>query len=162
MIVAGSTYRIISDQIGSTRLVVNVGDGTVVQRTDYDEFGNVVLSNITSGWEPLPFGFAGGLYDRDTGLIRFGSRDYDPAVGRWLAKDPIGLEGGVNLYTYVHNNPVNRVDLTGLVQTLVETDEENALADDLAATEASSEQTAIEVENVARPGKAQRAQGAHS
>ena len=62
-----------------------------------------------------PFGFAGGLYDRDTGLTRFGARDYDPHTGRWTAKDPIGLNGGINLYAYVNNNPINYVDPSGLL-----------------------------------------------
>jgi RHS repeat-associated protein len=62
-----------------------------------------------------PFGFAGGLYDTDTGLVRFGARDYDAVTGRWTAKDPILFGGGTtNLYEYADNNPVNRKDPTGL------------------------------------------------
>jgi RHS repeat-associated protein len=80
---------------------------------DYDEFGNVVL-DTNPGFQP--FGFAGGLYDRDTGLVRFGARDYDPEAGRWTARDPIGFAGGnPNLYQYVGNDPVNLTDRTGLV-----------------------------------------------
>lgn len=63
----------------------------------------------------MPFGFADGLHDRDTGLVRFGFRDYDPEVGRWTAKDPIGFWGGdVDLYGYVVNNPINWIDPLGL------------------------------------------------
>jgi RHS repeat-associated protein len=58
--------------------------GDVVQRLDYDEFGNV-LADTSPGFQP--FGFAGGLYDSDTALVRFGARDYDAATGRWTAKD---------------------------------------------------------------------------
>ena len=51
----------------------------------------------------------------DTGLVRFGARDYDPETGRWTAKDPIRFEGGqANLYVYVLNDPVNNADRTGL------------------------------------------------
>ncbi len=62
-----------------------------------------------------PFGFAGGLYDHDTGLVRFGARDYDPRSGRWTAKDPIGFGGAdTNLYRYVFMDPVNFIDPLGL------------------------------------------------
>ena len=59
--------------------------------------------------------FAGGLYDFDTGLLRFGARDYDPHVGRWSTKDPIAFSGGdTNLYGYVISDPVNYLDPSGL------------------------------------------------
>jgi RHS repeat-associated protein len=62
----------------------------------------------------IPFGFAGGLHDKDTNLIRFGYRDFDPETGRWTARDPIGFAGGdTNLYGYVASDPVNFVDPTG-------------------------------------------------
>ncbi len=63
----------------------------------------------------LPFGFAGGLYDSDTKLTRFGYRDYDAYTGKWTAKDPIDFAGGdTNLYGYVLGDPVNLVDPEGL------------------------------------------------
>src|SRR6185503_19339580 len=61
-------YRIITDQIGSVRLVVARSTGVVVQRMDYDSFGNVI-QDTNPGFQP--FGFAGGLYDRGTRLVRF-------------------------------------------------------------------------------------------
>jgi len=108
----GVVYRILSDPLGSPRLVVNAASGAVVQRIDYDEFGQVT-QDTNPGFQP--FGFAGGLYDRDTGLVRFGARDYDAKVGRWTAKDPILFEGkDTNLYGYVISDPVNFVDVDGL------------------------------------------------
>ena len=63
----------------------------------------------------INFGFAGGLYDQDTKLTRFGYRDYDAETGKWTAKDPIRFNGGdVNLYGYVLGDPVNFVDPEGL------------------------------------------------
>ncbi len=62
-----------------------------------------------------PFGFAGGLFDRDTGLVRFGARDYDAETGRWTAKDPIRFAAGLtSLYSYVGGDPINRKDPRGL------------------------------------------------
>ncbi len=59
--------------------------------------------------------FAGGIYDTDTKLTRFGARDYDAETGRWTAKDPIGFAGGLtSLYDYVGGDPVNWVDTTGV------------------------------------------------
>ena len=72
-----------------------------------------MISDTDPSFE-IPFGFAGGLYDRDTGLVRFGYRDYDPDIGRWTAKGPIFFGGGdTDLYGYCLNDPVNGVDPTG-------------------------------------------------
>jgi RHS repeat-associated protein len=112
MIRGAVTYRIISDHLGSPRLVVDVATGNVAQRIDYDEFG-VVIADTSPGFQP--FGFAGGLYDKDTGLVRFGARDYDAQTGRWTAKDPIRFAGGdTNLYGYVLSDPINLRDNAGL------------------------------------------------
>ena len=107
----GRTYRMITDHLGSVRLVVDAQSGAIVQRIDYDEFG-VVLLDSNPGFQP--FGFAGGLYDAETGLVRFGVRDYDARVGRWTARDPFAFDGGsTNLYLYAEGDPVNVIDPTG-------------------------------------------------
>ena len=110
----GQTYYLVYDQVGSLRAVVN-STGLIVKRIDYDSFGNVILDTDPSF--RIPIGFAGGLYDSDTGLVRFGVRDYDPAIGRWTAKDPIDFAGGsVNLYEYVQSSPINLFDPLGLFE----------------------------------------------
>ncbi len=112
MVKAGVTYRIVTDHLGSPRLVIDATTGTVTQRLDYDEFGRVIL-DTNPGFQP--FGFAGGLYDTETKLVRFGARDYDAETGRWTTKDPIGFGGGdANLYGYVQNDPVNQTDALGM------------------------------------------------
>ena len=112
LVKAGVTYRIFTDHLGSVRLVVNTADGTTAQRIDYDAYGRV-MADTNPGFQP--FGFAGGLYDPQTGLTRFGARDYDPEVGRWTAKDPIGFGGGsAGLFEYSANDPVNFADYSGL------------------------------------------------
>jgi RHS repeat-associated protein len=111
----GTSYQIISDYLGSPRLVVNTATGEVVQRMKYDEFGNVI-ADTNPGFQP--FGFAGGLYDQDTRLSRFGARDYDAETGRFTGKDPIGISlNTTNLYTYADADPINKIDITGLEPT---------------------------------------------
>lgn len=111
MTAGGTQYRIISDHLGSPRLVVDASSGAVIERIDYDVFGKI-LRDTNSCFQP--FGFAGGIYDPDTKLVRFGARDYDPETGRWTTKDSILFWGGdTNLYGYVMNDPVNLVDPSG-------------------------------------------------
>jgi RHS repeat-associated protein len=112
MKMGSAAYYLSYDQVGSLRLVAD-GSGNVVKRISYDSFGSILEDTNPSF--TMPFGFAGGLHDRDTGLVRFGYRDYDPEVGRWTAKDPIGFDGGdTDLYGYTLNNPINFVDENGL------------------------------------------------
>jgi RHS repeat-associated protein len=109
----GETYRIFSDHLGSPRVIVHAQTGVVVQRMDFHAFGETIQDS-NPGWQP--FGFAGGLYDPDTGLIRFGARDYDPQAGRWTTKDPILFRGRqTNIYSYSAADPVNFSDPSGLV-----------------------------------------------
>jgi len=114
MVKGNTAYRLITDQLGSVRLVVNSATGQVVQRIDYDDWGNV-LADSNPGFQP--FGFAGGLYDQHTKLTRFGARDYSAQIGRWTAKDPIGFNGGdTSLFNYVGNDPINGIDPSGLCE----------------------------------------------
>jgi len=107
----GVRYRVATDIIGSPRIILDTASLTVSQQIDYDSFGNIV-SDTNPGFQP--FGFAGGIYDRETNLTRFGSRDYDPITGRWTTKDQVRFDGGdINLYRYVVGDPVNDVDPTG-------------------------------------------------
>ena len=107
------TYRFIRDVQGSVRLIVDAATGAIAQRLDYDSFGRVLLDTAPSF---QPFGFQSGLYDPDTGLVQFGARWYDASTGRWLSKDPILLEGGLNLYVFCGNDPVNFADPWGLCE----------------------------------------------
>ena len=108
------TYRIVSDHLGSPRLVVEVDTGAVMQRMDFDAWGNV-LTDTNPGFQP--FGFAGGVFDLDTKLVRLGARDYAPAQARWINKDPTGFKFfGLNLYVYLNNNPLNGIDISGEAQ----------------------------------------------
>jgi RHS repeat-associated protein len=113
----------VSDWRGDVRLVLNTtetGSAAVVQEIDYDAWGNVtnfVDPGCTVGGTALcwqPFGFAGGLWEPATGIVRFGARDYDPMMARWAQKDPIGFGGGQeNIYVYANSDPVNGGDPNG-------------------------------------------------
>jgi RHS repeat-associated protein len=107
----GATYRVISDQLGSPRYVVNMANaGDVPFTATYAAFGAVV----GMGLDWMPFGFAGGIYDSDTDLVRFGARDWDTVVGRWTSKDPLRFNGGdSNLFEYVFGDPINLADPEG-------------------------------------------------
>jgi RHS repeat-associated protein len=108
---AGTRYRVGTDQVGTPRVVV-AGDGTVAGQVERDSYGRVLAR---SGTVALPIGFAGGIEDPDTGLVRFGLRDYDPQTGRWTARDPSSHVGSPeNLYAYANNTPTERRDPTGL------------------------------------------------
>jgi RHS repeat-associated protein len=107
----GTTYRLITDHLGSVRLVVGAQTGAIAQRLDYDEFGRV-LQDTNPGFQP--FGCAGGLYDPATQFVRFGARDYDPETGRWIAQDPILFENGAtNPYGYVLQGLIHFVGPSG-------------------------------------------------
>jgi RHS repeat-associated protein len=112
MVQGGATYRLITDHLGSVRAVVDVSTGALAQQIDYDSWG-VITTDTAPGFQSL--GYAGGLVDRETGLIRFGARDYEPGTGRWTRMDPIGFASGdVNLYSYVAAQPLSVIDPSGL------------------------------------------------
>ena len=105
----GDKYYLHYNQVGS---LIAVSDNNIKQ-IEYDSYGNI-LNDSNPSFE-VPFGFAGGLYDKETKLVHFDYRDYDPYTGKWTAKDPIGFAGGdSNLYGYVLGDLVNLVDVFGL------------------------------------------------
>ena len=93
--------------------------GNVTERYAFSAFG--VRSIMAPDFSPrgtsecdCEFGFQGQFLDAESGFYDYGYRYYSPALGRWLSKDPIGEEGGLNLYTFAGNNGVNAVDFFGL------------------------------------------------
>jgi len=98
------------DHLGTPQVMTDV-DGEVVWLADYLPFGEV---DVTVEVVENKFRFAGQYFDEETGLHYNYHRYYDPKAGRYLTPDPIGLLGGINLYTYVLNNPINDIDPLGL------------------------------------------------
>jgi RHS repeat-associated protein len=93
--------------------------GSIVESYVYDAYGNVTIRNGSGTVIPTSaygnrFLFQGREYDYTTQLYHFRARWYDPETGRWLSNDPIGISGGLNLYAFCNNDPVNFVDPMGL------------------------------------------------
>ena len=109
--------RLIANQVGMVEAVVDAASGAIVERLEYDEFGRVLFDSNPS---LQPFGFGGGIFEPETKLVRFGARDYDSTVGRWIARDAIRERGGLNSYVYADGDPINRSDPTGFASTLKE------------------------------------------
>lgn len=87
--------------------------GAVVAHYEYSPFGEVVRSTGSYA-DANPFRFSSKYLDTETGFYYYGYRHYDPATGRWLSKDPLQEEGGLNLYAFVTNKTLNLFDLLGL------------------------------------------------
>jgi RHS repeat-associated protein len=110
---SGSTtnvYYVHTDHLGTPQIVSNAANVNV-WAAHYTPFGqtDITLATIENNIR-----FPGQYYDEETGLHYNWHRYYDPSTGRYITADPIGLAGGINLYSYVQNNPVNFVDPLGL------------------------------------------------
>ena len=121
--VGGILARTITTDNGNQSFYYNYdGVGNVVQLTSeqgnvaasysYDAWGNILMA--TGPQANQPYRFNTRAYHSASGLYDFGLRFYSPRSGRWISRDPIGEIGGLNLYRYVHNNPLNRIEIWGL------------------------------------------------
>lgn len=106
------TYR--RDHLGSIREVVNSA-GALAARYDYSAWGS---PDLILGDLDLDFCYTGHYYHQASGLHLALFRAYDAGIAKWLSRDPIGENGGVNLYAYVKGNPSRLVDSLGLVDSV--------------------------------------------
>jgi RHS repeat-associated protein len=104
-------YTYIKDQVGTVYKVYSDYNKQIVDTRTYDTFGNLISKNGSSNGN---LGFQGKYFDRESGLYYFYNRYYNPSNGRFINEDPIGLDGGLNMYGFVFNNPVNWTDPFGL------------------------------------------------
>jgi RHS repeat-associated protein len=103
-------YYYHADGLGSIIAVTDTA-GIVVQTYQYDAFGNL---KDQKNRVKQPYAYTGREWDKETGLYYYRARYYDPMEGRFISKDPIGFDGGLNLYNYTDSNPVNKIDPFGL------------------------------------------------
>jgi RHS repeat-associated protein len=109
---ADGTFYYHYDGNGNVVALTDASDNIVAQYS-YDAYGNL-LSSSGSEADKNPFRFSSKYYDGYTGLYDYGLRHYDAALGRWINRDPIAEQGGLNLYGMVLNNPINKIDSYGL------------------------------------------------
>ena len=110
----GNVMYLHSDQIGSLR-AVSTEYGEPIQRMVYTSFGEKVHEDGTVGTRYQYAGEWGYQSSEDLPFVHVGHRYYDPSTGRFLQRDPIGINGGLNVYAYVCNRPADKVDPMGLV-----------------------------------------------
>jgi RHS repeat-associated protein len=110
-----SVYYYHNDHLGTPQVLTD-DTGTIAWKAVYTPFGEAVASIQTV---ENPFRFPGQYYDPETGLHYNYFRYYNPQTGRYITPDPIGLEGGINLFSYVENNLINWVDPIGLTEYYV-------------------------------------------
>jgi len=110
-----STYYYIQDysQNVLALLALTSGGVTIDNQYRYEPFGNTQGS--TTSTIPNTLQFAGREYDAETKLYYDRARYLDPALGRFVSEDPLGLNGGINPYTFVGNDPVNGSDPSGKI-----------------------------------------------
>ncbi|MCW1926011.1 hypothetical protein OKA05_25860 [Luteolibacter arcticus] len=89
------------------------GQTAPVSRREYDAFGNTM---VEQGTAPSDHGFSTKMQDAETGLYYYGYRYYDAVTGKWVNRDPIEEEGGVNLFCFINNNGIDAVDGLGLIK----------------------------------------------
>ena len=107
----GNLHYFHNDTTGNPILVTDV-DNMAVWEGIYEPFGNAAVDSQSTVENKLRF--QGQYFDEETGFHYNMHRYYDPRTGLYITPDPIGLAGGINLYVYVSNNPINRIDPFGL------------------------------------------------
>jgi RHS repeat-associated protein len=107
-----------ADGNGNVVLLVDRSSGATTARYEYGPFGEPLRATGTQA-AGNSIRFSSKYTDSQTGFLYYGYRYYNPTTGRWLSRDPIAEEGGVNLCGFVANTPVNAVDVLGLAKRTV-------------------------------------------
>ena len=108
------TFLYCYDGNGNVGQLVNAATGDIAAHYEYDPFGKTIVADETLT-NANPFRFSTKFRDAETGLYYYGYRYYSTELGRWLSRDPLGEEGGLNLYSFLHNSSINTFDPLGLI-----------------------------------------------
>jgi len=112
-------YFIQTDHLNTPRMIANQAGTTVWKWDNTEPFGNSMPSDDPDG-DSVAFvfdlRFPGQYFDRETNLAYNWRRDYDASIGRYIESDPIGLDGGINTYAYVTDDPLRHIDPLGLAK----------------------------------------------
>lgn len=113
--VSGLVVVPLTDAKGTVHKLLDARTGDILAEFDYSPYGGVVSRTGDEELADLfPFRFQTKYYDGEIGLAQYGFRPYDPKTAKWLCKDPIAENGGLNLYAFVRNDPINGVDYLGM------------------------------------------------
>ena len=113
------SFLYLYDANGNVGQLVNAADGALAAHYEYDPFGNTIVANGSEA-SSNPFRFSTKSLDTETGQYYYGYRYYSPELGRWINRDPMGEQGGLNLYGFVRNTPLNGIDILGLATIVID------------------------------------------
>ncbi len=109
---SGEIYHFLYDGNGNVGQIVKASDGTISAHYEYDPFGILLKSYGTKAGDNS-FRYSTKYYETEIDLYYYGYRYYSSQLGRWISRDPINEQGGINLYAFVNNNSINLFDVLG-------------------------------------------------
>ncbi len=110
---SGTDYLASYDGNGNLVALTNATDGSTAAAYEYSPYGRLLRAEGPMA-QKNPFRFSTKYTDDETGLVYYGFRYYSPSLGRFINRDPIEEQGGLNLYAAFNNDPVNTIDVLGM------------------------------------------------
>ena len=113
----GTAFMPSYDGNGNIASLINLGSGALAGAFEYSPFGEMLRDEtLDNAVATFGFKFSTKWRDAETGWSNYGRRYYDPSNGRFIGRDPIAEEGGINLYAFCENNPDDRWDYLGMIE----------------------------------------------
>ncbi|UDQ96749.1 RHS repeat-associated core domain-containing protein [Lentisphaerota bacterium WC36G] len=108
----GVAFNYIADGNKNITQLIDMSSGSIANRYDYSPFGQLIADVETV---ENPFKFSSEYAEKETGLVYYNYRYYNPVNGKWLKRDPIQEAGGFNIYGFTYGNPISYIDNLGLI-----------------------------------------------